>query len=234
MRMNPKLKKWLWQFWRNSVRPILFIFIVFTAFRSSVADWNDVPSGSMEPTILEGDRIFVNKLAYDLKIPYTTWHVAHWSDPKRGDVVIFFSPKDGTRLVKRIVGVPGDTIELRNDHLYVNGVAAQYQPLDQQIAGGIPADQRDKLVFATEQAQGRTHPVVINPTLPARRWFGPVKLGPDQFFVMGDNRDNSFDSRYFGPVNRSLIVGRALGVVGSLDVNDHYLPRWNRFFKGLP
>src|SRR5687768_14850204 len=81
-------KKRASSFWRNYARPFLFIFIVLTAFRSSVADWNDVPTGSMKPTILEGDRIIVNKLAYDLKVPYTTWRLAQWGEPERGDVVV--------------------------------------------------------------------------------------------------------------------------------------------------
>src|SRR5580693_8030472 len=105
--------------WWKQLRGIVFIIVLFAAFRSAVADWNDVPTGSMIPTILEGDRIFVNKLAYDLKVPFTTAHLLTWSDPKRSDVVILFSPADGERLVKRVVAVPGDTIELRNNILYL-------------------------------------------------------------------------------------------------------------------
>ena len=86
-----------------------------------MADWNDVPTGSMKPTILEGDRVFVNKLAYDLKVPFTTWHITEWSNPHCGDIVVFFSPKDGKRLVKRVIGLPGDTVELQNERLVING-----------------------------------------------------------------------------------------------------------------
>ena len=81
--------------------------LVMFSMRSSLADWYHVPTGSMKPTILEGDRVFVDKLAYDLKVPFTTWHLAEWSQPQRGDIVVFFSPKDGTRLVKRVIGLPG-------------------------------------------------------------------------------------------------------------------------------
>src|SRR3954454_19378491 len=109
-----------WKGWKHPagrfvwehVRPFAFLTLVLFAARSSIADWNDVPSGSMNPTILEGDRIFVNKLAYDLKVPYTTWHVAEWGGPQRGDVVVFYAPTDGTRMVKRVIGLPGDTISL--------------------------------------------------------------------------------------------------------------------------
>ncbi|MGE5609313.1 MAG: signal peptidase I [Bacillota bacterium] len=232
--MSQEPKNRLLNFWRNYLRPFLFIVIILTAFRSSVADWNDVPSGSMKPSILEGDRIFVNKLAYDLKIPFTTVHLARWSDPKRGEVVIFYSPKDGTRLVKRVVGVPGDAIELREDELFVNGVKAEYQPLDSSVVKQVPLQEQANRFFAIEQTAEAKHPVMISPNVPAMRSFGPVKLTAGQYFVMGDNRDFSFDSRYFGPVDRRLIVGRALSVIASLDVNHYFVPRWSRFFKPLP
>jgi signal peptidase I len=91
---------------------------------SAIADWNDVPTGSMNPTILAGDRIFVNKLAYDLRISFTTWRLAHWDNPRRGEIVVFFSPVDGTRLVKRVIGVPGDVIAMNGNRLYINASLA--------------------------------------------------------------------------------------------------------------
>src|SRR3954471_3455734 len=94
----------------HQLQPIVIMLFVLLAARSSLADWNDVPTGSMNPTILEGDRVFVNKLAYDLKVPFTTWHLAEWGMPQRGDVVVFYAPTDGTRMVKRVIGLPGDTI----------------------------------------------------------------------------------------------------------------------------
>jgi signal peptidase I len=232
--MPNKWKIRLRSFWRDYARPFLFILVIFTAFRSSVADWNDVPTGSMKPSILEGDRIFVNKLAYDLKVPYTTWRLAKWSNPHRGDVVVFFSPEDGTRLVKRVVGVPGDTVAMDDEQLFINEVPASYGPLDGNTIEDLPADQRLSHRFGSEQYNGRQHPVMINPRVQARRTFGPVKLGNNEYFMMGDNRDNSRDSRYFGTVKRDLIVGRATNVVLSLDRGDYYLPRWDRFFKTLP
>src|SRR6478609_6453459 len=96
--------------WQKEIRPLLILALILFSIRSSLADWNDVPSGSMRPTILEGDRIFVNKLAYDFKVPFTTWHIAEWNDPQRGDIAVFFSPYDDKRLVKRVIGLPGDTI----------------------------------------------------------------------------------------------------------------------------
>src|SRR5437870_13485579 len=92
----------------NEVRVFLAMLLIVSSLRSALADWNDVPTGSMKPTIQEGDRVVVNKLAYDLKVPFTMIEVLKWSDPKRGDIVVLFSPVDGTRLVKRVVGIPGD------------------------------------------------------------------------------------------------------------------------------
>src|SRR6266851_7028324 len=108
------------ELWRKEIRPLLIIAVVLFSVRSSLADWNDVPSGSMEPTILVGDRVFVNKVAYDLKVPFTSWRLLWWGDPKRGDVVVLWSPHDGRRLVKRVVGLPGDRLEVRGYHLRVN------------------------------------------------------------------------------------------------------------------
>ena len=125
-----KFKNWInWKNLWHETKSLLLLLIILTAVRSAIADWNDVPTGSMNPTIVQGDRVFVNKLAYDLKVPYTTWHLAQWSDPKRGDIVVFFSPADGTRLVKRVVGMPGDKIEMVNEQLFINGQKSKYEPI---------------------------------------------------------------------------------------------------------
>src|ERR1044071_8852404 len=112
--------------WKEEILPLAILALVLFSIRSSLADWNDVPSGSMKPTILEGDRVFVNKLAYDLKVPFTTWHIVQWNNPQRGDIVVFYSPHDGKRLVKRVIGLPGDTLELRNNALVINGQTVEY------------------------------------------------------------------------------------------------------------
>ncbi len=227
---RPTLRK----FWREWAKPLLVVLLVTSAFRSALADWNDVPTGSMKPTIMEGDRIFVNKLAYDLKVPFTTWHVAEWAEPKRGDIVVFFSPADGQRLVKRVVGSPGDTVALRDNQLYLNGEPASYESLDQSVIEAIPAKQRMDHQFANENLTGKNHPVMITPLKSALRSFEAVKVPAGHYFVMGDNRDNSFDSRYFGFVDRQRIVGRATAVVLSQNPDNHHLPRWSRFFTSLP
>jgi signal peptidase I len=225
----PRVRRW----WRQEIRPLLILALVLFSVRSSLADWNDVPSGSMKPTILEGDRVFVNKLAYDLKVPFTTWHLAQWSDPQRGDIVVFYSPHDGTRLVKRVVGLPGDIIELRNDRLLINRQPVDYAPLGVEISGQLTGPEQRQSLFASEQLSGHPHAVMAIPSLPAKRDFGPVQVSDGQYFMMGDNRDNSFDSRYFGSVERNRIVGKATDVVLSLDKSDWWLPRTHRFFRSL-
>jgi len=228
------MKEKLNRFWKEWMRPLLVILIITSSFRSAIADWNDVPTGSMKPTIMEGDRIFVNKLAYDLKIPFTTAQIATWDDPKRGEVVVLFSPFDGKRLVKRVVGTPGDRIELKNNQLFVNGKSVEYDPLDSRIIAEIPSSERPLFHFSLEDLNGRKHPVMLTPGRASLDSFDTILVPLHHYFVMGDNRDNSFDSRYFGPVDRNRIVGRAVAVVASLNPSHHYLPRWHRFFTRLP
>jgi signal peptidase I len=227
-------KRWHVYLWREWVKPMLTCLIVVCALRSAIADWNDVPTASMKPTIIEGDRVFVNKLAYDLKVPFTTVRLATWAEPKQGDVVVFFSPHDGTRLVKRVIGLPGDQIELRDNKLYVNGEAVSYGPLEAEVISQVAPQERPTHSYAKEKLRERTHAVMLTPQLPSQRSFGPILVPSGHYFVMGDNRDNSFDSRYYGPVKREKIVGRATLVVLSVDRDHYYRPRWDRFFSPLP
>jgi signal peptidase I len=221
---------WVWREW---VRPLLVVALVLGSFRSAIADWNDVPSGSMKPTILEGDRVFVNKLAYDLRVPFTYVRLGRWGDPLRGDIVVLISPHDGKRLVKRVVGIPGDTVELRNDRLVVNDRAATYTPPDARTVAWLGDDRPASAVVATETSDGRDHAVMIDPMAGSMPSFQPVKVPAGRYLVMGDNRDNSFDSRFFGFVDRDRILGRAVAVVASVDINNHWAPRWSRFFSPL-
>lgn len=229
------LAKRLKKIWHELAVPVLVTAVVLFTFRSAVADWNDVPTGSMKPTLIEGDRIFVNKLAFGIRVPFTLEWITRWDGPARGDVVVFFSPApDGTRLVKRAIGVPGDVIELRENRLVVNGVAAEYGPLDDETVEQIREDERGRHGFASETSGGRSHPIMNTPAQPAERSFGPVTVPAGHYFVMGDNRDESADSRVFGFVPEGRIVGRATGVIFSLDYERMYLPRGDRFFRGLP
>jgi len=214
----------------NEIRVFALMLLVVTSLRSALADWNDVPTGSMKPTIQEGDRVVVNKLAYDLKIPFTTYEVAKWGDPHRADIVVLFSPRDDVRLVKRVIAVPGDKVELVENTLFING---KKQPMSDAM---WPLDdpQQGRTYVTDETLDGHAHKVMISPQMPSpARTYGPLTVPPGQYFVMGDNRDNSNDSRYIGLIPRRRIVGRALAVAFSLDRNHYYKPRFDRFFTGL-
>ena len=221
--MPDRLPRRLQKLWQDWLRPFALMVLVLSSFRSAVADWNDVPTGSMNPTIVEGDRIVVNKLAYDLRVPFTSVRVASWSEPERGDIVTCWSPEDDTRLVKRVVATPGDTVELRGGVLFINGARATYQP----VSVAAPP-------FVFDEWRGLSHHAVqFYGGAGNARDFGPITVGPDEFFVLGDNRDNSRDSRYFGPVRRAQITGRAWAVAFSLDPHRGYVPRFGRTFSDL-
>ncbi len=222
-----------WYLWNEWVRPLAVTAVIIFMFRSAVADWNQVPTGSMKPTIVEGDRVFVNRLAYDLKVPFTTLHLAEWSGPLRGDVIVFYSPADGQRLVKRVVGLPGDILEMRDNRLLLNGRRIDYDALPTTAVDVIPETERPWREFAEEELPGHAHAVMAMPQRRARRSFGPIDIPKGEYFVMGDSRDDSFDSRYFGCVPRRLILGRATAVVASLDPAHHWAPRWSRWFTEL-
>lgn len=205
-----------------------FAFLVcFGFFRLAIADWNPIPSGSMRPTILEGDVVLVDRLAYDFKLPLSDLVIHAMGNPQRGDVITFTSPKDGVRLIKRLVALPGDTVEMRNDVLTINGVVAQYggpsmvtEPLDNGTTTSA--------LQIREQVAGNERTVQFLPELAARRDFGPAVVPKDSYFFLGDNRDNSADSRYIGFVPRSALIGRAHHILVSADIKGDWLPRLDR------
>jgi signal peptidase I len=196
-------------------------------FRSACADWSVVPTGSMQPTIQIGDRIMVDKAAYDIRLPLTHISLIHLADPQRGDIVVLDSHAANERLVKRVIGVPGDQVALRDNVLYINGVAATYSPIS---VDGIHDDQRDPARYDVERLGTLQHLVRLSLYRPSdRRDYGPVTVPASQYLLMGDNRDNSMDSRYLGFFPRSEIVGRSRYVALSLDPDHDYLPRKQRF-----
>ncbi len=221
----------VWREWRGFV---LFIAVMLL-FRSAIADWNQVPTGSMIPSILEGDRIVVDKLAYDLRIPFTLIRVARWADPARSDVVTFESPEDGKLLVKRIIGVPGDVVEMQDNQLLVNGEQAQYHTVPaEQLPDPLHRLSR-RIQVSQEQVLGSSRAVMLHrlrhPQI--RSSFGPVAVPDNHYLVLGDNRDNSQDYRVIGFVPRDLILGKANSIAFSLDYENYYLPRSERFFQTL-
>lgn len=216
------MTNWLRKAYNDNKFFIFFIFLMF-AFRSAVADWNEVPTGSMKPTILEGDRIFVNKMAYDLRIPFTHISLYKIADPARGDIVVFDSQTSDKRLVKRVVGVPGDIVAMRDNVLMINGQVLSYHNRD---AANTYFDE-------TEDLLGVQHVVRVAPGGSRLSSFPPVKVPDGQYLMLGDNRDNSADSRVIGFVPRDEIVGRSRSVVLSLNYDHYYLPRMDRFFHDL-
>jgi len=207
---------------------------VMIPVKSSLADWNWVPTGSMNPTIVEGDLVYVNKAAYDLRVPLTMHRVAQWADPKNGDIVVLFSPEDGIRLVKRVIGIPGDVVEMRDNRLFINGRALDYGALPLEEVDDLESELRESSIFAEENLVGKKHAVMAIPRIPARaRTFPQIVVPKGKYFVMGDNRDNSKDSRMFGFADRTSIVGRAQGVIVSFNKLDKYQPRFGRFLSGL-
>lgn len=217
--------------WIRSNLGFVVLMAGFGFFRLAIADWNPIPSGSMQPNLLEGDVVLVNRLAYDLKLPLTDVVVAHLGEPQRGDVVTFSSPKDGTRLIKRIIGLPGDVVEMRGEALFVNGVAADYSRPETLLA---PTDAGlTQMLRLTESTGATERRIQLLPGVRARNTFGPVRVPDDHYLMLGDNRDNSADSRYFGFVPRNLLIGRAGRILVSADIMGNWLPRFDRFGKRL-
>lgn len=224
--MNGRLLA-LWREWRGF---LLFLFLM-CAFRSSFADIYYVPSGSMQPTVLEGDRLFTDKMAYDLRLPFTGVVLWHRAEPQRGDIVTLYSPEDGKRLVKRVVGIPGDVIAMRGDVLTLDGHPLPY--LFPSAGEGAALSDAHAYVFGREDLAGRVHQVMFIPGRLALRDFGAVAVPAGEYFVMGDNRDDSKDSRYIGFIQERAITGQVLGVAYSLDPARYYLPRLTRSFDAL-
>jgi signal peptidase I len=154
--------------------------------------------------------------------------LARLADPKRGDIVTFSSPTDGTRLIKRIVALPGDTVEMRDEVLIVNGHAANYALLEKTTEPLGDNQTTTAFRFEEKTAQGQRRVQWLS-GVRARDNFGPVTLPKDQFLMLGDNRDNSADSRYFGFVPRQLLIGQAVGILVSADIKGDWLPRFARF-----
>ena len=204
-------------------------------FRSAIADWNQVPSGSMKPSILVGDRIVVDKIAYDLRIPFTLTRIARWAEPQRGDVVTFPSPRDETLYVKRVIGLPGDIVELRKNHLYVNGEAARYRELSARDIDALDVDNKSRYAFYYEELGAMSHIVMLRRDSAGSSYqsFPPTEVPQHGYLMLGDNRDDSGDFRVIGWVDRERILGRAHAIAFSLDYEHHYVPRFARFFGSL-
>ena len=195
--------------WREYGESLLIAVIIALIVRSFFLQAFKIPSSSMEPTLLIGDHLLVNRLSYVAKVPFADTVLFHLGDPVRGDVVVFRWPKDRSKdFIKRVIATEGETVEIKNKAIFVNGKHIQ-------DLWGVFQD--------TNILQGY---------IPRKDNFGPVKVPKDSIFVMGDNRDRSDDSRFWGFVHRDDLVGKALIIYFSWDRNAsnpiEYL-RWTRF-----
>src|SRR5581483_8457916 len=184
--------------WLHENRVLIGLLLTFGLVRGAIAGYNPVPSGSMHPSLLEGDVVLVNHLAYDGKL-----------------------------LIKRLVGLPGDTIEMRDKRLFINGIPARYETIGAVIDSTAGHDRA-----ATEMRETFGDSSRVIRWLPIRHDaddFGPITIPADHYLMLGDNRDNSRDSRYIGLVPRRLLVGRAERVLISADIEGNWLPRFGRF-----
>jgi len=216
------MKKWLSKSWKENKTFIFFLVLMFV-FRSTFADWNSVPTGSMKPTILIGDRILVNKMAYDIRFPFSHFSMIKMGDPERGDIIVFDSTVSDKRLVKRVIGMPGDVLALNNNHLTINGEPLSYEDISND---GVTSDKFEDLA-------GLVHIVRFNNAGSYLSNFDPVQVPEGHYLAMGDNRDNSADSRVIGFVPRGEIVGRSSTVVLSFDYDNYYIPRSGRYIQPL-
>jgi signal peptidase I len=209
----------------ENIKSLSVLILVILALRWSVASPYHVPTASMEPTIKVGDRLLAFKLAYNLKIPFTDIVVAKWADVARGDIIVFRFPNDpDIDYVKRVVGVAGDKIEMIDDFLYVNGQKQERvdKNQDREVLDDIEDTKEVKMLYQ-ETLDGHPHWVMQN--IPSAQRAGrPEFPAPGQTYVvpedsvycMGDNRDNSRDSRYWGRVPLSYVRGKALFVIWSI------------------
>tara|TARA_R110000868_G_scaffold53698_17_gene168366 strand:+ start:410 stop:1063 length:654 start_codon:yes stop_codon:yes gene_type:complete len=214
-----KMNTWILQQLKENLIFLLAIFILF-ASRSTLADWYLVPTGSMQPTIVEGDRILVNKMAYRIELPFTDIGVMDIATPQRGDIVVFNSKAADTRLVKRVIGLPGDSIAMVNNQLVINGQVINYQ-----------SDDDDTSVI--ELLFDKPHAVQFIAKSNVMDNFKSVLVPTDHYLVLGDNRNNSSDSRFIGFVPFAEIQGKALRVLVSLDPQNYYVPRPARTLSPL-
>jgi signal peptidase I len=193
---------------REYVESLLIAAVIALLVRGFVVQAFRIPSGSMEPTLLVGDHLLVNRLSYEMKLPFTDIVLLDLGSPKRGDVVVFTYPEDRSKdFIKRVIGIGGDTVQIRNKVVYVNG-----EPI------------KDSHAFFQDKA-------IVPGTFSPRDNFGPVTVPKDSYFVMGDNRDRSYDSRFWGFVKKNDLIGRALVLYFSLNGRPDdllHVVRWER------
>ncbi|HLG20113.1 MAG TPA: signal peptidase I [Bdellovibrionota bacterium] len=226
LRENPK------EFFESFKTIVIAVFVALI-FRYSVAAPYKIPTGSMIPTLKIGDFIFVSKLSYGVKLPFTNYNLVTYDQPKIGDVVVFIYPEDESLdFIKRVVATEGDALEIKDNVLFINGnPVTRTTAVDQSILSDVVLNvPKSAARLAYEQIGQKKHFVLESFPLPTN--FGPLKVPVGHVFVMGDNRDNSRDSRVWGFLPMKNIRGRALFVWLSIDTA-HWRLRWERFGKKI-
>ena len=189
---------------REYVEAIILAVVIALFIRTFVIQAYKIPSGSMKPTLLIGDHILVSKFNYGIKLPFLRTTLIPVGAPQRGDIVVFIYPEDRSKdFIKRLIGVSGDTIEIRNKKIFING-------LPYSDKNGVYVDN-----------------LVIPGAVQPRDNFGPVTVPEGSLFVMGDNRDESYDSRFWGFVSMKDVLGKALIIYWSWNQDEHWI-RWSR------
>lgn len=225
----------LYRLW-SAGRPVLLAILALVLFRALILDWHHVPSSSMAPTLVPGDRILVNRLAYGPRLPFRSPLLHQDLSPQRGDIVTFRSPRNDLLLVKRVVGIPGDRVAMTANRLSLNGVLATYRPLGRDL---LPDDLEKALGHTQvldEALLGHNRKVLRfrNPRPGIRTSFPEVRVVEDHFLLLGDNRDDSEDYRVLGLVHRDRILARVERVLLSVQGDPPYPFRLERWMLPLP
>jgi len=203
---------------REYIEAFAIAILLALFIRTFIVQAFKIPSGSMKPTLLIGDHLLVNKFIYGIKIPYLDRIIIPVKNPKRGDIVVFKWPKDESKdFIKRVIGVEGDVVEIKSDQLYING-----EKITSEHVGEFD-DDNVGTIEELEESLGDVKHYVLD-QYKKYEDFGPIKVPKDSIFVMGDNRDNSEDSRYWGFVTLNKIKGKALIIYWSW-------PHWDRFLN---
>ena len=222
---------------RDLLKALFFCFIAVVLVRSFIFEPFKIPSSSMEPTLKIGDHIFVSKFNYGLTVPFFAVEIVRWGAPRRGDVIVFLYPKDkNLHYIKRVVGIPGDEIEFTGDHVKVNGKRIETEVItDDSIISAVVGAPLEDAQLVREKL-GEDHYILHKRHSVYDKVTNPTQTVPeDQYFVLGDNRGDSYDSRSWGFVPRENIKGKAQMIWLSLDQDSAWRSankvRWERGWK---
>jgi len=217
-----------WEGWRGLLTAILIVLFI----RHFIAQPYRIPSGSMIPTLLIGDQLIATKSSFGIRLPFMLKKIIRFSPPKHGEVVVFLFPDDPSKeFVKRVIALPGERIRIQDGVIFVND-----QPIPRRSIGIYEYENPDGTIYRAELFEemwgGRTYRVLYSLEGFHNFWnMEEIHLKEDEVFVMGDNRDRSNDSRFFGPVKLDLLEGRPLIIHFSM--GPHFSIRWNRFFHTI-